>query len=129
MRAAGPKPLNPKSLQLNPRMPRFRQPLVCARQALAALVAGFWILVIEVLPPRWGEFYFFLVVGLPVGLGLSLWRHKVKQHKAENIEKVRPGPWLQGLGRQGGKAPNYKRPNVGCCICIYNKPLESLDSL
>lgn len=48
----------------------------------------FWMMVIDWLPPRWGEFTLYMVLSAPAGLGLSFWRHKVKQHKAENIEKV-----------------------------------------
>ena len=59
-------------------------------QVLVVATVLFWVAVIDILPPHWGEFSLYsLLVGLPAGLGLSFWKHKVKQHKAENIEKVR----------------------------------------
>ena len=53
---------------------------------------------IDWLPPHWGEFSLYaLLVGAPMGLVLSFWRHKVKQHKAENIEKVLPPSLPSGI--------------------------------
>lgn len=58
-------------------------------------------------PPHWGEFSLYsLLVGLPAGLGLSFWKHKVKQHKAENIEKVRPSVKVTD-GRNGYNSGVY----------------------
>lgn len=83
----------------------------CGAQALLVVSALFWMLVIEVLPPRWGEFCFYLVLCVPVGLGLSFWRHKVKQHKAENIEKVQAS-FLLDL--RAARAPSVAPPIITC---------------
>ena len=53
------------------------------------MTALFWMFIIEVLPPRWSEFFFYLLVSFPLGLGFSFWKHKKNQHKLENIDKAR----------------------------------------
>ena len=58
-------------------------------QGLLAAIALFWMFVFEIMPPRWGEYFLYIVVGFPVGLGFSFWKHKTEQHKLENIDKAR----------------------------------------
>jgi hypothetical protein len=109
------------------------------------MTALFWMFVIEILPPRWGEFFFYLLVGFPLGLGFSFWKHKKNQHKMENIDKARPrrgrplrvgfqqreishlnGIWFQpsvpaaernGHGGTGTILLHSRRESGGCMVC------------
>lgn len=48
------------------------------------------LLIVELFPPDWSEVTgWTLLLGIPSGLGLSFWRHKNEQHKAETIAKAR----------------------------------------
>ncbi len=58
-------------------------------QGLAVLTGLFWLFLIEVMPPRLGEYLWYLILGLPLGFGYGFWRHKNVQHKNENIDKAR----------------------------------------
>ena len=41
------------------------------------------------MPPRLGEYLWYLILGLPLGFGYGFWRHKNVQHKNENLDKAR----------------------------------------
>jgi len=60
-----------------------------AAQGLAVVTGLFWLFLIEVMPPRLGEYLWYLILGLPLGFGYGFWRHKNVQHKNENIDKAR----------------------------------------
>ena len=68
---------------------RRRSRCSCLAQGLLVLTAVFWLFLIEVMPPRFGEWFLYTIAGLPLGFGYSFWRHKNQQHKNENIDKAR----------------------------------------
>ena len=74
---------------VHPLQPGFSNILrYVAAQGLAVLTALFWLFLIEIMPPRLGEYLWYAMLGLPLGFGYGFWRHKNQQHKNENIDKA-----------------------------------------